>query len=154
SGSGAGSASALPSASLLAKASGPGGSALAPFGRHIAFGADPTRQIAVAWQTAAAVGNPFLRIGKTPHDLGERIPAEVRVLSTLAGKTSPIDSVPLVSPTTIEQYYLHVALGGLKPGETYYYAVGHDGWDPKAKLAVVNSFTTAPDKIGPFTFTA
>ena len=80
--------------------------------------------------------------------------SELRVLSTLAGVTSPIDSVALVSPTTIEQYYLHAALGGLRPGETYYYAVGHDGWDPKAKLATVHSFTTAPGESGPFTFTA
>jgi hypothetical protein len=141
-------------ASLLQAADKPGGSTVAPFGRHIAFGANPSTQMSVAWQTPAAVSNPFVRFGKTPHDLGQRIPAEVRELSTLRGVVSPIDSVALVSPSTIEQYYLHVALGGLRPGETYYYAVGHDGWDPKAKLAVVNSFTTAPDKLGPFTFTA
>jgi hypothetical protein len=147
-------AATAPAASLLQQASRPGGSTVAPFGRHLAYGADPTTQMSVAWQVPAAVSNPFVRVGKTPHDLGDRIPAEVRVLSTLAGDTSPIDSVPLVSPATIEQYYLHTALKGLKPGETYYYAVGHDGWDPKAKLATVHSFTTAPDKLGPFTFTA
>ena len=140
--------------SLLQTANKPGGSTVAPFGRHLAYGADPTRQIAVAWQTPAVASNPFVRIGTTPHDLGDRIPAELRVLSTLAGVTSPIDSVALVSPTTIEQYYLHAALSGLRPGETYYYAVGHDGWDPKAKLATVHSFSTAPTESGPFTFTA
>ena len=147
----AGAASAAP---LLATVDRPTGSAVAPFGRHIAFGADPTRDIAVAWQVPAAVRNPFVRIGRSPADLSQRIQAETRVLSTLASDTSPIDSVPLVSPTTIEQYYLHAELNGLRPGQTYYYTVGHDGWDPRANLAVVNSFTTAPDKPGPFTFTA
>ena len=48
---------------------------------------------------------------------------------TVVGVTSPIDSVALVSPSTIEQYYLHAALSGLRPGETYYYAVGHESND-------------------------
>jgi hypothetical protein len=146
-----GTASAAP---LLATADRPTGSAVAPFGRHISFGADPTRQISVAWQVPAGVTNPFVRIGRSPSDLGQRVQAETRVLSTLASETSPIDSVALVSPTTIEQYYLHAALEGLRPGETYYYTVGHDGWDPRSNLAVVHSFTTAPDTRGDFTFTA
>ena len=46
------------------------------FGRHIAFGADPTSQISVAWQVPAAVSQPFVRVGESPWDLGERIPAD------------------------------------------------------------------------------
>jgi hypothetical protein len=152
-----GTASAAPvtsAASLLPTADRRNGSTVVPFGRHISYGADPTRQMSVAWQATAAVRNPFVRIGHSPQDLGEKLHAEVRALSTLASDTSPIDSVALVSPSTIEQYYLHAALDGLRPGETYYYAVGHDGWDPRSHLAVVNSFTTAPSKRGPFTFTA
>ena len=152
-----GTASAAPlksAASLLPTADRPTGSTVAPFGRHLAYGADPTRQMSVAWQTRAAVRKPFVRVGRSPQDLGQRLDAEVRVLSTLASDTHPIDSVALVSPTTLEQYYLHVDLDGLRPGETYYYSVGHDGWDPRSNLAVVNSFTTAPKQRGPFTFTA
>jgi Purple acid Phosphatase, N-terminal domain/Calcineurin-like phosphoesterase len=153
-GSAAPAASPSNSASLLQKADRPTGSTVAPFGRHIAYGAAPTSQISVAWQVPALVSNPFIRIGRSPGDLGHKIDAELKTLSTLASDTKPLDSVPLVSPTTIEQYYLHAAVKNLQPGETYYYTVGHDGWDPTADLAVVNSFTTAAAGRGPFTFTA
>ena len=153
-GSTAPAASPSNSASLLQKADRPTGSTVAPFGRHLAYGTTPTSQISVAWQVPALVGNPFIRIGRSPGDLGHKIDAELKTLSTLASDTKPLDSVPLVSPTTIEQYYLHAAIKNLQPGETYYYTVGHDGWDPTANLAVVNSFTTAAAGRGPFTFTA
>ena len=143
-----------PSAALLQQADRPTGSSVAPFGRHIAFGANPTSQINVAWQVPALVANPFLRVGRSPWDLGHKISADLRSLATLASDTKPVDSVPLVSPKTIEQYYLHAAVDGLQPGETYYYTVGHDGWDPQSNLATINTFTTAPTGRGKFTFTA
>src|SRR5690242_15262609 len=37
------------------------GAALRPFGRHLAFGADPTRQVVVSWQVPAGVRAPYLR---------------------------------------------------------------------------------------------
>jgi Calcineurin-like phosphoesterase len=78
--------------------------------------------------------------------------AHLPTLSTPRGDTSPIDSVPLVSPTTIEQYYLHAQLGRLAPGQTYYYTVGHDGYD--SALNVTGSFATALRGRVPFRFTA
>lgn len=129
-----------------------GASTAAPFGEHIAFGADPATEMSVAWQVRDAVSKPFLRIGTSPWDLGERIQAEVRTVTTLRSDTSPVDSVPLAAASTIEQYYLHVRLDKLRSGETYYYTVGHDGWDNQS--GQVYSFTTAPRKRGPFRFTA
>ena len=39
-------------------------------------------------------------------------------------------------------------------GQTYYYLVGHDGWDSTGNLGTIRSFTTAPSGREPFTFTA
>ncbi len=138
---------------LLARASGPSGSVLPPFGRHIAFGADPTRQISVAWQVAAPVSSPFVRIGSSPWDLGERIPAEIRTVTTPMSDISAVDSVAPSAPATIEQYYLHAGVDGLRPGHTYYYSTGHQGWD-NGLSGPAGHFTTAPRGRVPFTFTA
>ncbi|MEU5366104.1 metallophosphoesterase family protein [Streptomyces sp. NPDC005925] len=117
--------------------SGVSGSAVAPFGRHLAFGADPTSQMRISWQVPFAVRRPYVRVGLRPDDLDRRIPAEVRDLRTpeLAGVRPPA-----------EQYYPHAALDGLRPGTTYYYGVGHDGFDPAAHglRPTVASFRTAP----------
>ncbi|WP_404816751.1 purple acid phosphatase family protein [Streptomyces thermolineatus] len=123
------------------------GSLVAPFGRHLALGADPRTQMRVAWQVPFAVRGPFLRLGTEPWDLGRRIPAEVRHLQT----PSLSRRLPAV-----DQYYLHVALDGLRPGTTYYYGVGHEGFDPAGARvpAAVGSFTTAPARAGRFVFTA
>ncbi|HUC26503.1 MAG TPA: metallophosphoesterase family protein [Streptosporangiaceae bacterium] len=142
---------------LITKSDSAPGSSLAPFGRHIAFGADPTTSMSVAWQTAGPVSNPFIRLGQSPSGLGNQIGAEVRNLATPASvwntvSNSPVDSVPpSLANSTIEQYYLHAVLTGLQPGQTYYYSVGHQGWDSGD---VSGSFTTAPGGRQPFRFTA
>jgi hypothetical protein len=86
---------------LLASASGPSGSVLAPFGRHIAYGADPTSQMSVAWQVAAPVNSPFVRVGSTPADLGERIAAQIRTVTTPMSDITAVDSVAPSAPATI-----------------------------------------------------
>jgi hypothetical protein len=66
-------------------------------------------------------------------------------------------SVPSTAKAPEEQYYAHVAADMLAPGTTYYYSVGHQGLDPNSgDLAQrpISSFTTAPLRPGPFTFTA
>ena len=147
---------ALEGASLLATTERYNGSFLAPFARHVAFGPDPATTFAVTWQVPAVVTNPFVRIGHSPFDLGEKVPAELSVLSTPWGEVSPVDSVPLAKPTYVDQYYVQARVSHLLPGTTYYYAVGHDGYDPASRpgLEPVRSFTTAPTRRGPFTFTA
>lgn len=124
------------------------GALVAPFGRHLAFGADPRTQFRVSWQVPLAVTRPFLRVGLQPWSLSHKIEAEVRPLHTpqlLNSKLPPVD-----------QFYLHVALDGLRPGTTYYYGVGHDGFDPadSSAFATIGSFTTAPRRRESFTFTA
>jgi hypothetical protein len=125
------------------------GELVVPFGRHLAWGANPRTQVRVGWQVPHPVAKPFLRFGPSPLELGQKVDAEIRPLhSELAGVIAPLD-----------QYYVHAALDGLLPGTTYHYAVGHDGYDPADLPAVgrVDSFTTAPSRrrvARPFTFTA
>ncbi|GAA4818955.1 metallophosphoesterase family protein [Streptomyces ziwulingensis] len=122
------------------------GSVVTPFGRHLAFGAEPRRQMRISWQVPLAVRRPFVRVGLRPDDLDRRIEAEVRDLATPA----------LRGLGAVEQYYLHAALDGLRPGTTYYYGVGHEGFDPATPphRSTVASFRTAPAAPERFVFTA
>lgn len=123
------------------------GALVAPFGRHLAFGSDPQTQMRISWQVPFAVRKPFVRVGLKPWDLGRRIEAEVRHLHTpaLSGKLPAVD-----------QFYLHAALDGLRPGTTYYYGVGHTGFDPAEahNMGTIGTFRTAPARPAKFTFTA
>jgi hypothetical protein len=113
------------------------GSLVAPFGRHLAFGADPKTQMRVSWQVPLSVRKPYVRVGLRPDDLDRKIEAELRDLHT-----------PEVRGVraAVEQYYLHAALDGLRPGTTYYYGVGHEGFDPASSRhrSTISSFRTAP----------
>ncbi|MFE7749794.1 GPR1/FUN34/YaaH family transporter [Streptomyces sp. NPDC057428] len=96
----------------------------------------------------AAVKRPYIRIGNTPWALSRTIDAEVRHLTT-----------PMLNGGKIaaaEHYYVHAALERLRPGTTYYYGVGHDGFDPAdaRNLGTLGTFTTAPARAESFTFTA
>ncbi|SOD86384.1 metallophosphoesterase family protein [Streptomyces sp. Ag109_G2-15] len=123
------------------------GAYVAPFGRHLAWGNDPRTEITVSWQVPVAVKDPFIRIGGHPCDLSRKIPAEVRTLYTPAGVGASGDRT---------QYYIHAKLTHLRPGRTYYYGVGHQGFDPAEPhlLGTLGTFTTAPAHKAPFTFTA
>ncbi|MEU1402199.1 metallophosphoesterase family protein [Streptomyces sp. NPDC005728] len=123
------------------------GAHVAPFGRHLAWGNDPRTEITVSWQVPVAVKDPFIRIGAHPCDLSRKIPAEVRALYTPAGVGASGDHT---------QYYIHAKLTHLRPGRTYYYGVGHQGFDPAEPhlLGTLGTFTTAPAHKEPFTFTA
>ncbi|MFS8104124.1 metallophosphoesterase family protein [Lentzea alba] len=128
------------------------GAALRPFGRHIAFGADPTRQVVVSWQVPANVKAPYLRIGTTPGEYGQAIQAEVRALtSDLAWQErEPLFTISPHLGKAVTQYYLHVRLNDLVPNTTYYYVVGHQGYEPTEPA----TFTTAPTTPRAFSFTA
>lgn len=145
--SGSGSPSTTPSTATSPSASRVHGSVVAPFGRHLAFGADPKTQMRISWQVPLAVRRPYLRVGLRPDDLSRSIEAEVRDLHT--------PGVTGVRPA-LDQYYLHAALDGLRPGTTYYYGVGHDGFDPASpqRRATIGSFRTAPAAPERFVFTA
>ncbi|MGW0755802.1 purple acid phosphatase family protein [Streptomyces sp. NPDC002814] len=123
------------------------GALVAPFGRHLAYGNDARTEMTVSWQVPVAVKKPFIRIGARPWDLSRKIDAEVRTLYTPAGVGVSADHT---------QYYVHAKLTRLRPGSTYYYGVGHDGFDPAEPhlLGTLGTFTTAPGHKTPFTFTA
>ncbi|MEV4439593.1 metallophosphoesterase family protein [Streptomyces sp. NPDC049577] len=123
------------------------GKHVAPFGRHLAFGADPKTQMRISWQVPFSVKRPFVRVGLKPWDLSQRIQAEVRPLHTPA-LTKKLPAV--------DQVYLHAALDNLRPGTTYYYGVGHDGFDPAdpRHFSTVGTFRTAPERAEKFVFTA
>jgi hypothetical protein len=137
-------AGSAPATATFWRQSGLPGKFVLPFGRHLAWGANPRTQVRVGWQVPHPVRKPFARVGLGPWDLGHRIPAEVRPLATRLFGIEPV-----------QQYYLHVALDHLDPGQRYYYTVGHSGYDEK--FGRVDTFTTAPTRRavpGPFTFTA
>ncbi|MET7732290.1 metallophosphoesterase family protein [Streptomyces sp. NPDC005402] len=123
------------------------GALVAPFGRHLAYGNDPRTEMTVSWQVPVAVKKPFIRIGARPWDLSRKIEAEVRTLYTPAGVGASGDHT---------QYYVHARLSRLRPGQTYYYGVGHQGFDPAEPhlTGTLGTFTTAPAHKKPFTFTA
>ncbi|MEE4488997.1 purple acid phosphatase family protein [Streptomyces sp. BE230] len=152
---GAAHACALPQAALLQASDRRQGSSIIPFGRHLAFGSDPATSMSIAWQTPALVDAPYVRIGDSPTNFGERIPAETRIISTLAAVTAPVDFRGLAASKAIVQYYLHAALRDLEPDTTYYYVVGHRGLSPEKGRESIRVFTTAPaDPPEGFTFTA
>lgn len=134
-----------PAAAAFWRQGGIPGKYVLPFGRHLAWGANPRTQVRVGWQVPHPVHKPFARVGLKPGDLGARIPAEVRPLAT-----------HLLGIKPVQQYYLHVALDHLEPGRRYYYTVGHHGYDD-TKTGRIDTFATAPTRRsvpGPFTFTA
>ncbi len=101
------------------------GSGIAPFGRHLSFGSNPQTEVNVCWQVANPVQNPFIRIGTLPGQLSQQIAASVETVTTpWADITDFVDSVPpslSAAKAPTEQYYVHAALTGLEPGQTYYY---------------------------------
>ncbi|GAA2272685.1 hypothetical protein GCM10010145_45490 [Streptomyces ruber] len=54
----------------------------------------------------------------------------------------------------MEQYHLHAALDRLRPGTTYCYGVGHEGFDPAGRPERLGSFRTAPARPEPCALTA
>ncbi|MET9081998.1 metallophosphoesterase family protein [Streptomyces sp. NPDC004237] len=138
---------AVPTQSSAPAAEQVDGSLVAPFGRHLAFGNDAGTEMTISWQVPVSVKKPFVRIGAHPWDLSRKIDAEIRTLYTPAGVGASADHT---------QYYVHAKLSHLRPGKTYYYGVGHQGFDPAEAhlLGTLGTFTTAPDCKTPFTFTA
>ncbi|MCX4832395.1 metallophosphoesterase family protein [Streptomyces sp. NBC_01016] len=147
-----GAASASPRTATAATASAPAaeavdGALVAPFGRHLSYGDDARTEMTVSWQVPVAVKDPFIRVGAGAGELSRKIPAELKALYTPAGVGTSADHT---------QYYVHAKLTRLKPGKTYYYGVGHRGFDPASPrfAGTIGTFTTAPARSERFTFTA
>jgi hypothetical protein len=67
---------------LLASTTPARATGIVPFGQHITFGADPGSEMRIAWQVPMPVADPFVRIGTSPFDLGERIDLMVVDIAT------------------------------------------------------------------------
>jgi hypothetical protein len=108
-------------------------------GRWLAMGADPSRQMRVSWQVAAAVARPRVRVG-TDTGYGKVVEAELTPLRTR-----------LPDGSVRDQFYAHAALDDLSPGTAYHYRVEHDGLE-----GADATLRTAPGgrPSQPFTFTA
>ena len=112
-------------------------------GRHLAYGADPTRQMAVAAElTAKPGGAVVVDVGRDTH-YGQAIEAEIRELVSMVPQQDG-------GIRAADQFFLHALARDLDPGATYHYRVRlADGTTtPDA------TFTTAPARPVPFTFTA
>ncbi|WP_045311835.1 purple acid phosphatase family protein [Lentzea aerocolonigenes] len=141
---------------LSATAKAPDGLRIRPVGRHIAFGANPEKQVVISWQQLEKVNGPYVRIATEAGSFGAKISAELRTLKSEIGWQEGDHSFPPHGPNPMYQYYLHVKLDNLKPDTTYFYVVGHDNYDPTTsqRRGEVAQFRTAPTVNTPFTFTA
>jgi Calcineurin-like phosphoesterase len=133
-------------------------------GRHLAFGANPEREMWVAGQlfnlnTYNAVPSGIKVSVEYGSDAsyGHAVPAELRELITHVPVWDgvPAGAVYAADFLNADQFYVHALLEGLEPGQTYHYRFvyakgGQRGFTPDA------TFTTAPSgrSLEPFTFTA
>lgn len=114
-------------------------------GRHLSFGLDPTRQMAIAAElTAKPVGKVFVDIGFSRF-YGHTIEAEIREL---------VSMVPQVdgSIRAADQFFVHALADHLVPGLPFHYRIRlADGTVTPDAV-----FHTAPDRFlpRPFVFTA
>ncbi|MFJ8964180.1 purple acid phosphatase family protein [Lentzea sp. NPDC102401] len=136
----------------------PDGRKVRPVGRHLAYGADPSRQVVISWQQLEKVNGPYVRIATNGGEFGPKIAAELRTLKSEIGWQEGDHSFPPHGPDPMYQCYLHAKLNDLTPATTYFYVVGHDNYDPATSKRPneIASFKTAPTATAttPFTFTA
>ena len=136
----------------------PDGRRVRPLGRHLAYGADPAKQVVISWQQLEKVTGPYVRIATAAGNFGPPVAAELRTLRSEISWQDGDHSFPPHGPDPMYQHYLHVKLNDLTPNTTYYYVVGHQGYDPTTskRRGEIASFRTAPaaGSTTPFTFTA
>ncbi|MFS8104123.1 metallophosphoesterase family protein [Lentzea alba] len=151
-----GGTAALVAATASRTDAAPDGLKSRPLGRHIAFGADPSRQVVISWQQLEKPVAPYVRIATSENNFSAPVAAEVRTLKSEIGWQEGDHSFPPHGPDPMYQYYLHVKLNDLKPDTTYFYVVGHQNYTPGKRRGEVAKFRTAPASTStkPFTFTA
>ena len=114
-------------------------------GRHLSFGADPTRQMSVAAElTARPEGRVVVDVGRST-DYGHTAEAEIRELVSMVPQQDG-------SIRAAEQFYLHALVDDLHPGESYHYRIrlADGSTTPHAVFSTAPSLT----ELAPFTFTA
>lgn len=117
---------------------------LAVTGRHLSFGADPGRQMAIAGElTARPGGGPVLIDIGTDASYGTTIEAEVRELVSMVPQGDG-------SIRAADQFFVHGLAGSLAPGQRYHYRFRLPGGGVTPDAV----FRTAPGAREPFSFTA
>lgn len=116
---------------------------LALLGRHLSFGEDPARQMAVAGELTGKPGGVVLLDIGTDPSYGTTVEAEIREL---------ISHVPQQdgSIRSAQQFFAHATADRLSPGGEYHYRFRLPG----GGLTPDAVFRTAPAYRVPFTFTA
>ncbi|MDF2976956.1 MAG: hypothetical protein K0S40_1684 [Actinomycetospora sp.] len=118
---------------------------VAVVGRHLAFGADPQRQMALAGELTAAPAGPVVVDLGRDGAFGTTLPVEVRRL---------VSQVPQADGSIrgSEQFFVHALADGLAPGERYRYRFRLADGTTTAEAG----FTTAPGpgSTAPWSFTA
>ncbi len=135
-------------------------------GRHLAFGVDPRREMAIAGQlfnlnkyNSVPSGIKVRVQYGIDSSYGHWASAELKELITHVPVWNGVPKGPITASTSdllnATQFYVHAYLDHLEPGQTYHYrfvySMGQEtGFTPDA------SFTMAPDEEHrpPFTFTA
>ena len=102
-----------------------------PWGLHIAYGADESREIAAMWSTRAAVESSRCTAG--PMDSAPKMPL------VFDG-----EQIPFSDSGNVQTLH-RVLMSGLQPGTSYIYQCG----DGLGNLSTVYNFTTQPE--GSFT---
>ncbi len=114
-------------------------------GRHLSFGADPSRQMAVAAElTGKPDGRVVVEVGPDTS-YGQTFEAEVRELVSMVPQQDG-------SIRAADQFFVHALADGLTPGATFHYRLRlADGTTTPDAV-----FTTTPPRaaLEPFTFTA
>lgn len=113
-------------------------------GRRLSFGADARTQMRLAGELTGRPAGPIVADVGVSRAYGRVVPVEVRSL---------LSQIPSAGPvvTGAEQFFVHAAVDGLTPGQTYHYRfrLADGSVTPDA------TFATAPARRGaPFTFTA
>lgn len=113
----------------------PSAAATAPSGLHLAYGADPGREMVVSWSTPASVRNPRLLLGDASGQYGSVV---------------SVDSVSSPGLGTVQH---HARLTGLSPDTRYFYQAAHDG-GASAEFAFTTVAPPASEQARSVRFTA
>ena len=118
---------------------------VAVIGRHLSFGSDPRRQMAIAAELTGKPAGPVLVDVGADATYGQTLDAEVRnLVSMVPQQDGDIRGA--------EQYFVHGFVDGLAPGARFHYRFRlADGTTTPDAV-----FTAAPARnaLAPFTFTA
>lgn len=129
----------------------------APEQLHLAWGADPTREVTVSWEAPGTVAQPAPMLAYSTSPITAENPGKLIQLPPPAplDMAQPVPAAAAISFTDglsgFTTYHYHVQLFDLDPSTTYYYQVTDGAASP---TVVGSSFTTAPEGRVKFRFSS